>query len=97
MQMAAQTDQLPMVQEVSSAMHIQGNKTGDLERSCTNTNSNSNCCTNKNSNSNLNSSNTFMPIVNNNEMEYFLPDPNQENYRKSQDGYKEILKMFLVE
>ena len=30
----------------------------------------------KQSNSNLNSSNTFMPKVNNNEIAYFLPGPN---------------------
>ena len=42
-----------------------------------------------------------MPMVNNNEINYFLPGPNQENERKqvleSQDDYKEILKMILVE
>ena len=50
-------------------------ETGELESSCTNTNSNSNCYTNTGSNSHLKNSNAFIPMVNNNEIEYFLPAP----------------------
>ena len=51
------------------------------ERGCTNTN-NSNCYRNTGTNSNLYSSNTFTPMVNNNEIKYFLPGPNQEYDRR---------------
>ena len=47
-------------------------ETCKLERSWTNTNSNSNCYTNTGSDSNLKSSNAFMPSVNNNESNIFF-------------------------
>ena len=59
------------------------------------------CYTNTNSNPDLNLTSTDKPVVSNNEIEYFLPGTNQDNDReqvlKSQNNYKEILKMVLVE
>ena len=49
---------------------------GESGRRCTNINK-SNCYTNMGNNSNLNNSNAFIPIVNSNEIKYFLPGPNK--------------------
>ena len=50
------------------------------ERSCTKTNSNADCYIHIGSNSKLNNGlcNAFLPMVNNNGMEYFLPDPSRK-------------------
>ena len=54
-----------------------------MERSCTKTNSKSNCYAKTGSNSNINNSNAFIPMVNNNDIEYFLPGPSRENNRRA--------------
>ena len=76
MQIAVQTDQLTMMQDISCTMQITRPETGKLECSSTNTDIISNCFTNTGSNSNLSSSNALMPMVNNDEIKYFLPGPN---------------------
>ena len=40
------------------------------------------CYTNTSSNSNLNSNSTEKPMVNSNEIDYFLPGPNQDNDKR---------------
>ena len=81
-----------MVQEVSSAVENTSQETDRPEKRCKNTNSNSSCYTNTSSNSNINSSNAFMPIVNNNEIEYFLPDPDQENDQRASNEITQQLQ-----
>ena len=51
-----------------------------LERSCTKDNNNADCYANIGSNSNLNSRpcNAFLPMANNNKIEYFFPGPSRE-------------------
>ena len=55
------------------------------ERSCTKTNCNAESFTNIGRNSNLNSRlcNAFLPLVNNNEIKYFLPGQSRESDRKA--------------
>ena len=48
-----------------------------LERSCSKTNSNTSCYTNRGSSSKNRPYNAFLPTVNNNEIECFLPGPNR--------------------
>ena len=78
MQIAAQTDIVPMIQEVRSTVQTQGWK-GAIQK----TNSNTYCYTNTGSNSNLNNSNAFIPTVKNNEVKYFLPGPIREGDRRA--------------
>ena len=57
------------MQEVSSTVQTKGYK-ADTQK-----NSKPNCYANTSSNSNLNNSNIFIPLVNNNNIEYCLPGP----------------------
>ena len=55
------------------------------------------CYTNTSSNSHLKSNSTDKPMVNNNEIKYFLPGPNQINERQARNqksNYKMNLMMF---
>ena len=76
MQIAAQTDIVLMMQEVSGAVQTQGHK-GAVHKS-----SNEYCYTNTGSDSNLNNSNTFTLMVKN-DIKCFLPGPSQESDRRA--------------
>ena len=58
-------------------------------------NSNAYCYTNTDKNSDLNNSNTFTPMVKNNDVKYFLPGPSQERDRTVSAEIKKQLQWDL--
>ena len=87
---AVQTQPSPSVQDTSNTINTK-QETSKPRR----------CYTNKSSNLNLDSNSADKPMINNNEIEYFPPDPKQDNERRASTKItKQLqrdLKMFLVE
>ena len=94
------------MQETGRAAKCSTNKANNqgsgCEKHCTNARQEASrpgrCYTNTSHNLNLKSNNTDMPVVNKNEINYFLPAPlkimTRKQVLKSQSNYKQILKMF---